>query len=514
MQSSSPSTSPPPQTTRWGAQRLMAWVAMLYFSEGLPLGLFYDLFPVNLRQAGVSPSEIGLLSLIGLAWTVKFLWAPMVDAWRGHRWWIAGANWGMAATLLALALHPQALGQGATWPWALLAAFTVLSATNDIATDGYTIELLSKGQYGVANGLRIGFYRVGMLAAGGLLVVAGAMGQPGQPNWAAAYGLGAVLMLINGLTVLMAPRQPDVPAKVGGASAREWQALKQQPLWLVALGLVLAGLLWPVLGPVAKWMDWSQVLPFSSTWWFKGAIPVGLMFAGAGLMVRAARGPQAHAMADGPVFGAWVSLLARPGMLSVLLFILLFKLGDAAMGFMVKPFWVDSGFTPAQIGLVSVNVGLGLSILGGLIGGWYVDRHGIFKGLWVLGLAQAVSNLGYALAAWYVPHAAPGTVVEPGYQIAVYLASGLESLTSGLGTGAFMAFLMGITDKRRGTTEYAILSSIFAFSRAVAGWAGGLGVEQMGYSAFFFLTFWLSFPAYLLLPAVRRMLDRDDRSAV
>lgn len=501
-------TSKPTQP-RWGAQRVMAWVALLYFSEGLPLGLFYDLFPVNLRQAGVSPAEIGLLSLIGLAWTVKFLWAPLVDAWRGHRWWIAGANWGMAATLVALALNPQALGQGATWPWVLLAAFTVLSATNDIATDGYTIELLSKGQYGVANGLRIGFYRVGMLAAGGLLVVAGAMGEPGQPNWSAAYGLGAVLMLINGLAVLAAPRQPDVPAKVAGASGKEWQALKQQPLWLVALGLVLLGLLWPALAPIAKWLQWGGVLQYSSTWWFKGAVPVGLMFAGAGLMVRAARGPQAHVMADGPVFGAWVSLLARPGMLPVLLFILLFKLGDAAMGFMVKPFWVDSGFTPAQIGLVSVNVGLGLSILGGLVGGWYVDRQGIFKGLWVLGLAQALSNLAYAAAAWYVPLAAPGTVVDAQSQIVVYMASGLESLTGGLGTGAFLAFLMGITDKRRSTTEYAILSSIFAFSRAVAGWAGGLGVEQMGYSAFFFLTFWLSFPAYMLLPSVRRMLERE-----
>lgn len=496
-------------TPRWGAQRLMAWVALLYFSEGLPLGLFYDLFPVNLRQAGVSPAEIGLLSLIGLAWTVKFLWAPLVDAWRGHRWWIAGANWGMAATLCALALNPQAMGQGATWPWLLLTAFTVLSATNDIATDGYTIELLSKGQYGVANGLRIGFYRVGMLAAGGLLVVAGAMGEAGHPNWSAAYGLGAVLMLFNGLAVVFAPRQPIARAKVEGASAREWQALREQPLWLAALGLVLAGLLWPVLGPLAKWLGWQWVLTYSATWWFKGAVPVGLMFAGAGLMVRAAKGPQANAMADGPVFGAWVSLLARPGMLPVLLFILLFKLGDAAMGFMVKPFWVDSGFTPAQIGLVSVNVGLGLSILGGLMGGWYVDRQGIFKGLWVLGLAQALSNLGYALAAWYVPQVAAGTPVEPQYQTAVYFASGLESLTSGLGTGAFMAFLMGITDKQRGTTEYAILSSIFAFSRAVAGWAGGLGVEEMGYAAFFFLTFWLSFPAYLLLPAVRRMLERE-----
>jgi PAT family beta-lactamase induction signal transducer AmpG len=446
-----------------------------------------------------------------LAWTVKFLWAPLVDAWRHHRRWIAGANWGMAAVLGTLALHPDALGQGATWPWLLLAAFTLLSATNDIATDGYTIEMLTKQQYGVANGLRIGFYRGGMLMAGGLLVVAGWMGTREHPNWMAAYGLGAVLMVCNGLLLLNAPRLPErvrVP-RDAGASRREWALLRQQPMWLAAIGLVLGGLLWPVLGPIAKAVDWQSVQAVSGTWWFKGGLPVGLMFLGASLMVMAARHPQAQQLADGPVFGSLVELLSRRGMLAVLVFILLFKLGDASMGFMVKPFWVDTGFTPEQIGLVSVNIGLGLSIAGGLAGGWCVDRHGIFKGLWVLGLAQALSNLGYAAAATFVPHAVAGEGPTLGAQFAVYGASALESFTGGLGSGAFLAFLMGITSRERATTEYAILSSIFAFSRSVSGWAGGLGVEQMGYAGFFFLTFWLSFPAYLLLPAVRRMLEHN-----
>ncbi|HIV73092.1 MAG TPA: MFS transporter [Candidatus Aquabacterium excrementipullorum] len=514
----------PPTTSR-----LMFWVALLYFSEGLPLGLFYDLFPVHMRQAGVGPAEIGLLSLLGLAWTVKFLWAPLVDALRGHRFWIAGANLGMALALAALATRPEALGGGESWPWVLLVAFTVLSATNDIATDGYTIEQLSRDQYGVANGLRIGFYRVGMLTAGGMLVVAGWTGTAGAPNWQAAYALAAVLLLLNGALALLAPPPAlrvtlvRVPAEETTSTwSAEWGRLRAQPLWLLALGLVIAGLLWPVLGPLAKALQpddaaaaahvnpvLAWIAAYSGAWWFKGAIPVGLMLLGSGLMVAAARNPRAAAMADGPVFGGWVSLLARPGMLPVLLFILLFKLGDTAMGFMVKPFWVDAGFTPAQIGLVSVNIGLGLSIAGGLVGGWYVDRAGIFKGLWVLGLTQALSNLGYAAAAWVVPHAQPG-MVDPQYQAMVYAASGLESFTQGLGSGAFLAFLMAITDKRRATTEYAILSSIFGFSRAVAGWAGGLGVEQMGYATFFMLTFWLSFPAYLLLPQVRRMLSRDE----
>src|SRR5690606_38242367 len=135
-----------------------------------------------------------------------------------------------------------------------------------------------------------------------LLVVAGYMGTPGAPNWTAAYGLGAVLMVLNGLLILMAPSQPATApgarVKDKGASAREWAALRQQPIWLLALGLVMLGLVWPVLGPVAKAADWPAIVALSGAWWFKGAVPVGLMFLGAGLMVVAAHGPQAKAMAE------------------------------------------------------------------------------------------------------------------------------------------------------------------------------------------------------------------------
>lgn len=504
-----PPVAPAPTTARPAYRRKLFWVALLYFSEGLPLGVFFDLFPVYFRQQGVNLADIGLLSLLGLAWTVKFLWAPMVDWARRHRWWVAAANLGMAAVMIGFAVFGLALGP---WVWVAIGCFTVLSATNDIATDGYTIELLDQREYGLANGLRIGFYRAGMLTAGVLLMVSGTLG------WSAAYALGAVVFGLNAGMALLAPAErPRVgapPSSVG----KELGLLRAQPGFLVALGLVLVGLLWPVLGPLARALQWSAVEVVSTTWWFRGALPVGLMFAGAALLVRAARAPQALALRDGPVFGAWVELLLRPGMVAVLAFILLFKLGDAAMGFMVKPFWVDAGFTAGQIGFVSVNLGLALSIAGGLVGGWYVDKRGIFRGLWVLGLWQALSNLGYAGAAWSVPLLTPGAAatigVEPLHQAIVYSASALESFTGGLGTGAFLAFLMGITSKARATTEYAILSSIFAFSRAVAGWAGGIGAQELGYAVYFFLTFWLSFPAYLLLPSVRRMLEREAAPGV
>ena len=73
-------------------RRKLFWVALLYFSEGLPLGVFYDIFPVWFRQQGVNLADIGLLSLLGLAWTVKFLWAPAIDWARHHRRWVAAAT--------------------------------------------------------------------------------------------------------------------------------------------------------------------------------------------------------------------------------------------------------------------------------------------------------------------------------------------------------------------------------------------------------------------------------------
>ena len=91
----------------------------------------------------------------------------------------------------------------------------------------------------------------------------------------------------------------------------------------------------------------------------------------------------------------------------------------------------------------------------------------------------------------------------------LYSASAAESFTGGLGTAAFLAFLMAIVDKRHSATEYALLSSVFALSRSVAGWASGFGAQQMGYAPYFLLTFFLSFPAYALLPWVKTDAPRD-----
>lgn len=457
-------------------RRHLFWVAVLYFAEGLPYGLFADVVPVRWREQGVSLGDIGALSLLGLAWTLKFLWAPAVDYWRHHRRWMAGADLLMAALAVFWAFHPSV----DPLAWASVAAFTLLSATNDIAIDGYTIDLLSVQEMGLANGLRIGFYRVGLLGAGLVLAASGLVG------WGAAYGLIALLLVVNAILCLNAPAETIVADRPVAGVRAELAAITRNPA-------ALALLLLPVLAALklaADVLHWKLPPALAAV---AGAIFVFVLW----------RRRDLQRLRGGSLFGAFMDMIARPGMIPVLMFILTYKLAETAMGFMVKPFWVDAGFSAAEIGLISVNVGIVLSIVGGLVGGWATDRMGLYRALWVLGLVQALPNLVYAAAA-LTPHLATPDFAE---RVLVYSASATESFASGVGTSAFLAFLMAIVDKRHSATEFALLSSAFAFSRSMAGWASGLATERLGYGHYFLLTFVLAFPAYLFLPAVRRMLE-------
>jgi PAT family beta-lactamase induction signal transducer AmpG len=463
------------------------WVGVLYFAQGLPFGIFYDVLPVWFRQQGVDLRSIGVLSLLGLAWTLKFLWAPAVDHYRHHRLWMASADLAMGAVMLVVA------AQAGLGPlvWAAIAFFTVLSATNDIAIDGYTIEYLNKDELGLANGIRIGLARVGLLTAGTMLVLVDYIG------WSGTFTVAAAILGALAVTMLTAPKEQPRPASSTVSLGAELRSIAHRPKLLVAIVALALG----VLGLVYREIRWLH----SIEWLWPMAFATAAAIVAIGWLGARAQ-PRSDGASDakrGPMFGALFELLGRPAMIPVAIFVLTFKLGDAAMGFMVKPFWVDRGFTAAEIGMVSVNIGLGLSILGGLVGGWYVDRVGVFRALWVLGLWQAASNLGYVAAATWIPAGAP---LEPMHRVLLYSASAGESFTGGLGTGAFLAFLMSIVDKERAAAEYALLSSLFALTRSLAGWASGYGAQSLGYADYFLITFFLSFPAYALLPAVRRML--------
>ncbi len=476
------------------------WVGVLYFAEGFPLGVFYEILPVHFRQQGVDLSDIGFLSLLGLAWSIKFLWAPLIDRFRHHRTWMLTVDLCMAAVMLSLA----AIGDFGPWVWVAVACFTLLSATNDIAIDGYTIELLNRNEYGIANGVRIALYRIGMISTGVLLMLHPWLG------WTGVYTCGAAMLVILGGACRLAPRELPGGGQTATSAVDELRSIAAHPAVFAPALLLIAALL-AVVSPAALRRVDSTALHAAAGYMPELAVAL-LLLAVAIAIVNRRRGDPAtmQQLASGPMLGAFLSIASRRYFFPVMLFILTFKLADQTIGFMIKPFWVDAGFSPEQIGLVSVNIGIVLSIAGGLVGGWFTDRYGVFTGLWVLGLTQIFSNLGYA----WIAHVFPLPGVESDHatwQIAtMYSASAVESFTQGLGTGAFLAFLMAIVDKRNAATEFAVLSSVFVLARSVAGWAGGYGAEAWGYGTFFLATFFFGLPAYLLLPWAKRMLALAD----
>jgi len=186
------------------------------------------------------------------------------------------------------------------------------------------------------------------------------------------------------------------------------------------------------------------------------------------------------------------ALLARPGIWAVVVFALFFKIDIYAMEPMTRPFWVDRGFTLEEIGGILTPGRIIATVGGAVLGGLVTTKLGIFRSLWTLGLVQALSSLGYA-----------GVASVPASKPLIITAALFENFAHGLGTAAFLAFLMSVCERRYAATQFAVLSALLALSRTLAGGASGVLAEKMGYADYFFLTFLLAIPAFALLPWIR-----------
>ncbi len=220
---------------------------------------------------------------------------------------------------------------------------------------------------------------------------------------------------------------------------------------------------------------------------FTGAVLLALLAAATLVVPSPARASGHPATLAEPV----AALLRRRGIWAVVLFALLFKLDISAMEPMTKPFWVAAGFSLDQIAALTTGRLLA-TLAGATLGGAIATRVGIFPALWSLGLVQLLSSLGYAGAA------AAGVGKGP-----ITAAALFENFAAGLGTAAFLAFLMSVCERRYAATQFALLSAMYALSRWAAGLVSGLLAERLGFPAYFTLTFLLGLPAYLLLPRIR-----------
>lgn len=384
-----------------------AIAVFLYFAQGFPFGVINELFPLYLREKGVSLAQIGLLSTVGLAWTWKVAWSPLVDLFGSYRRWMVGALVTIAGALAALSVVPP---QQTSLFWSLVAVIAIASATQDIAIDALMVRITPDGALGPVNSARVAAYRGALIVAGG-----------GLAALSAPAGWSGVLLIGAGIALGLAAGAFFTPA--GDKSAQTRHA-----------------------NPFRGLAEWAK----------------------------------------------------RPRAALLFALVLLYRLGDAALTPMVKPYWVDRGFTATEIGTVTTVIGLSFLIAGAIAGGLFIARFGLFRSLLVLGILQMLSNGGYGLAASF-------NLARP----ALYTATIVENFTGGLGTAAFLALLMSICDREHAATQYAMLSALFGLTRSVIGSVSGIAAERLGYANWFWLTMALALPGLALLPFVRDALRHE-----
>ena len=200
--------------------RLFALLALLYFAQGLPSGLIAKALPALLRDRGVSLSLIGFTSALALPWALKFLWAPLIDRYGTRKQWLLGLN-GLSMILMLVVASRDFAAWIAVLPWLLATLFcaNVVSATQDIATDGYAVTRLKPEWRGLGNSIQVVGYKIGMVAgSGGLLWLVAHYG------WQLSYGGLACLMLLVIVPVLF--MQDERTPVQQAATHTHWHGLR------------------------------------------------------------------------------------------------------------------------------------------------------------------------------------------------------------------------------------------------------------------------------------------------
>jgi MFS transporter, PAT family, beta-lactamase induction signal transducer AmpG len=390
----------------YGNRRVLNLVG-LGFSSGLPLALIGTTLQAWMTAENVDLRVIGIFSLVGLPYTLKVFWAPIMDRftppWLGRRrGWIIITQILLAASILALGLtSPNSM------PWvvaSLALAIAFCSASQDIVIDAYRADVLQEKELGAGAATTVVGYRFAILTSGAIALI-----LSDYLPWRMIYLIMAALMLINTLFTVTAPEPTErvIPPKT------------------------------------LKEAVWEPLLSYFN----------------------------------------------RSGAVEMLLFIMVYKLSDAMAGAMTTPFLLDMGFSRTDVGTVNKAFGLVSTVLGTLVGGSVIAKIGINRSLWIFAFLQALPHLAFTGLA----------LIGKDYPTMV-VAIGLENIFGGMGTAAFVAFMMRLCDKRFTATQYALLTSFMAVTRVLAGVPTGFMVNSMGWPMFFAVSMLGALPGILLLP--------------
>ncbi|MDH5483697.1 MAG: MFS transporter [Gammaproteobacteria bacterium] len=411
---------------------------LLGFSAGLPFLLVFSTLSAWLSESDISRTTIGFFSWIGIMYSIKIFWAPIVDRiplplltrrFGQRRSWLLLAQSGIACGLLLLAITTPANNIQLFAIYALLVAFS--SATQDVVIDAYRIEAVDKEYQAAMAATYVLGYRVATLAAG-----AGSLYIADFINWQVAYIVMAALTAVGIITTLVI-NEPERNIKAD-TLAYEEQLAHRIDSRLHIHGRTQA---------FSDWFSSAVISPFAEFFRRTGKI-------------------------------AWV----------ILLLIGTYRITDITMAVMANPFYLDLGFSKTEIASVTKLFGFFLTIVGVALGGILVVRYGIMKILLLGGVLVILSNLLFALLANLGPDI---------NMLALVISA--DSLAGGIATAVFIAYLSSLTNTAYTATQYALFSSLMTlFPKLIAGFSG-IVVDSYGYFVFYIYASVLGLPAILII---------------
>jgi len=403
----------------------MLIIFLLGFSSGLPLLLTGGTLKTWLAREQVDISMIGYFGWVGLAYSLKFIWAPLLDRFTisqklgRRRGWMLLSQILLVGSIAGIGMFDPKFSLMNMAVLSVLTAF--FSATQDIVIDAYRRELLHDEELGFGSSMNMYGYRIAMLISGALGM--GLVGAPGfSLTWNELYYAMAAFMGIGIVTTLWAP-EPKVS--------------EAPPKTLV-----------------------------------------------------------------GAVIDPFREFLKRDGAYVMLTFVFLFKLGDALSGAMLNPYYVQIGYSNADIALIAKTFGLISGMVGLFLGSTLMYYIGIFRSLWIFGILQALSTGAFALLTMTGPQ-----------NWALAFTVCFEDVTSGMGSAAFIAFISAITNKRYTATQYAILSSIATLGRNFFSGFSGDMVKNLGWANFYYTCMLIAIPGLLMLVLMRKYQHAAEAKA-
>lgn len=420
-------------------------VGMIFlgFAAGLPFLLVFSTLSAWLRDEGIARTTIGFFSWVGITYSIKFFWAPVVDRLPlpaltrllgKRRSWMLAAQITIAAGLAGMALTDPHTELRVIALFALLVAFG--SATQDITVDAYRIEAVDKNIQGAMAASYVLGYRIALLVAG-----AGAFYIAEAHSWTVAYLAMAALMGVGIVTTLVI-REP--------LHARDQRTLALEARLEQAIGV----------------QDKRSLVARIAAW-FSDAVASPL-----------------------------VEFFQRNGGMALVILLLVgsYKLSDITMGVMANPFYLDLGFSKTDIANITKIFGFFMTIAGAGLGGIMVVRYGLLRPLLAGAILIASTNLLFVWLAVSEPELAT---------LAIVISA--DNLSGGFATSAFIAYLSSLTNTSYTATQYALFSSLMTLPAKFLGGFAGWVVDTSGYPSFFLYAGLLGLPAILLVLFLTRV---------